>query len=345
MTIDTELPPDGGPAFQQPTPPNSTDEKNRGLNWFFVLSGWVLVIGITGLLYLRWQSPSRSILIGLVGLTPLLVIPYVFAVLSAWLGRSNTLRTVTAALTVGLVYTTSPVDAIVGCRATSAPDEITIYTANVLAGGGRPADVAASILANDPDIVVMQEIMPAFSEVIANDSRLDDYPHRSEAAREGRGGTVIWSRWPISDVTSPRVGGTRFLVNAKIDGPDGAFLMSGVHTTAPAQDWNVANWHEQFQALERIDTDGLPHIIAGDFNATTDHQPMRRLLANGWTTAHEEKGCGFDATWPVDHGLPFAVYRLDHVLVTDDFEVLRVEFADPAGSDHKPVVAAVRLAD
>ena len=72
---------------------------------------------------------------------------------------------------------------------------------------------------------------------------------------------------------------------------------------------------------------------------------MRDLLGQGWTDVHEPKGCGLDATWPTGHTtrLPIPVYRLDHVLVTDDFEVLDVRFGDPAGSDHIPVVAELQV--
>lgn len=317
-------------------------DQRRGLHWFFAVVGWCLIAGVTILLYLRWRAVDRALVIGLVGLTPLLAAPQLLAVVSSWLSRSPSLRVAAAISSAAFLFTMSPVDAVVGCGAASAPDEITIYTANVMAGEGRPTDIASSIIANDPDIVVMQEIRWPFVSVLREDPRLDAYAHRSDDSPAGPDGTIVWSRWPIVEVTSDHVVDSRFLVHTTIDGPHGRFILSGVHTTAPARNRDVDTWLRQFDHLARIETDGLPRILAGDFNATADHQPFRHLLGQGWTDVHGPKGCGFDATWPVDQGLPFPMLRLDHVLVTDHFEVLRVDFGDPAGSDHKPVVTAIR---
>ena len=80
------------------------------------------------------------------------------------------------------------------------------------------------------------------------------------------------------------------------------------------------------------------------FDAVVGCVLLLQEVGQGWTDVHDDKGCRADPTWPTD-GLPFPVMRLDHILVTDDFEVLSTEMGDPGGSDHYPVISRIRFAD
>lgn len=302
---------------------------------------WPILIGVISVLAFRWRGGDRPITIALIGLTPFLALPLVGAVLGAWRSRSRLLRIATAAVTALFVVWMNPVSAVVGCRGDATESAITVYTANVLFDVGRAPDIASSILANEADIILLQEVRSNFLVELESDPRLDIYPHR--VGGPAASGKVIWSRWPITESSvDPFV--VSQLVRATIDSPQGSFEVTNVHTLAPIAPGNVPSWQAQFGQLAQVDT-GTPRIMAGDFNATEDHRPMRELLGQGWTDVHEPKGCGFDATWPIGQTsrLPFPVYRLDHVLITDDFEVLDVRFGDPAGSDHIPVVAELQI--
>lgn len=323
--------------------PRPAARARRARHWFFATSGWLALVPVIVVLVLRWRSLDSPLTIAIAGITPFLAAPLVAADIGSVLSRSPTLRVAAAVTTAAFLFTTSPIDAVIGCRGETADDAITIYTANVLFDHGRPADVAASIVAQDADVVILQEVVWEFLAVLREDQRLSDYRYRSNDEPGAPYGTLVWSRWPFADVGIEPFQVSE-LVNATIAGPTGEFTVTGLHVLAPAQPSHIGQWQNQFAQLSRIDT-GTPRVVAGDFNATSDHRQFRDLLAAGWTDVHDEKGCGFDATWPVDHGLPFPVMRLDHVLVTDDFEVLDVRFGDPAGSDHKPVVASIRLRD
>ena len=130
-------------------------------------------------------------------------------------------------------------------------------------------------------------------------------------------------------------------MRARIDGPHGPFTVDNIHLTAPVAGGLVSSWESQLAELQAVDTSGAA-ILAGDFNATMDHSQFRDLVERGWTDAHEPKGCGFDATWPTGRATP-TLLRLDHVLVTERFEVLAVEIGPGDGSDHRSVTATVRL--
>ena len=211
----------------------------------------------------------------------------------------------------------------------------------MLVDGGRADEIAASIVDNGADIVLLQEARWELLEGLRDDPRMADLAHRSDGSNGASSGTVIWSRWPLADVRKePFVSSTR--VTATVETPSGPIGVSSIHTTAPARPDHVWAWRSQFQQLAAIET-GTPRILGGDFNATADHRPFRGLIDQGWTDAHDPKGCGIDATWPVGRLSPIPLMRLDHILVTDDFEVLSTRLADPGGSDHLPVVTDLRL--
>ncbi|MEL6980940.1 MAG: endonuclease/exonuclease/phosphatase family protein [Actinomycetota bacterium] len=302
---------------------------------------WPVLIGVITILALRWRGGDRPITVALIGLTPLLILPLVGAAIGAWRSRSRLLRAVTAAITALFLVWMNPVSAVVGCRGDATASAITVYTANVLFDVGQPSDIASSILANDADIILLQEVRSGFVADLEADPRLDIYPHRVGGSNAS--GKVIWSRWPITDSTVDGFVVSQ-LLTATIDSPQGSIEVTNVHTLAPVSAGNVAPWQAQFGQLGQLDTSSA-QILAGDFNATEDHRPFRDLLGQGWTDAHEPKGCGFDATWPTGNAspLPVPIYRLDHVLVTDHFEILDLRFADPAGSDHIPVVVELQL--
>jgi endonuclease/exonuclease/phosphatase family metal-dependent hydrolase len=312
-----------------------------GRRWFWVVVGALALLVVVLVLALRWGSPGSPLTIAMVGMAPFVGLPLLFGLGSAVLSRSIELRAAAVAVTAGYLFTMSPIDAVIGCGGRSAADSITVYTANVQFGVGRPEPTAASIAAVDPDVIVLQEASFPFVGALAADPRLAGYEYRSNQLTRQSPRTIIWSRFPIQSYeVEPFV--VSDLLSVTLDGPSGPFTVTGVHTLAPVRSRYVPTWSRQFEQLAALDTSS-PRLVAGDFNATTDHRPFRDLLDGGWTDVHDEAGCGFDATWPVDQGLPISVMRLDHVLVTDHFEILDMTFAQPTGGDHKPVVATIRL--
>ncbi|MEM7275501.1 MAG: endonuclease/exonuclease/phosphatase family protein [Actinomycetota bacterium] len=316
---------------------------------------WLSLLCLTAtwsLLAIRWSEPGRPLVIAAAGLLPLLATaPMIIGSLAAWLSRSVPLRLVGAVTVILFLVTTSPLDAVIGCRAADPPAGgaadglVRLYTANVFAdtASARVDAVAAAVAAENPDVLVLQEVTGDFLAGIRVDSRLDFLPHRSDTVSGVPWGEVVWSRWPIVEVEIQPLAGIE-LIHATIDGPTGRFITTAIHTGAPITGGLVGPWQRQLAGIAAIDRSVGPRILAGDFNATRDHRPFRAVLANGWTDAHEAKGCGFDATWPAAGGLPFAVMRLDHVVVDEDWEVLDLRLGTEVGSDHLPVITDLVLA-
>jgi endonuclease/exonuclease/phosphatase (EEP) superfamily protein YafD len=84
-----------------------------------------------------------------------------------------------------------------------------------------------------------------------------------------------------------------------------------------------------------------PAIIAGDFNATLDHPPLRRILHSGCADAAALSGNALTGTWPSSWPRPLAT-PLDHVLLSGPRRaVISFTVHDISGTDHRAVLATV----
>jgi len=304
--------------------------------------GWTATASAAVGLYLRWTTAHGPFVIGMVGMMPLLLIPALATVsYSAYRIRSPYLRL--AALSTGVIYLATFVSAgsLLGCGPEQAEDEITIYTHNTYWQQGNPAAIAATVAESDADIVVLQEVWPALRDTLTRSDALAGLSHRVDNVDDGSPGLLVWSRWPL-DGSIQAIAPGRARYQASVATPNGALTVNAVHLPAPVSAERTADWSNDLRHLGELDIAG-PAVMVGDFNATSDHAQFRSLLSKGWTDAHIPKGCGFDATWPKGRTIPFAFLRLDHVLVSDGIEVLAVQLGDENGSDHRPVVASIRL--
>lgn len=89
-------------------------------------------------------------------------------------------------------------------------------------------------------------------------------------------------------------------------------------------------------------------LLVGDFNATLDHGALRRLLRRGYLDAADEVGAGLTPTWPSGRATALAAFdpppaTIDHVLVERGVAVAAVRVHDVPGSDHRAVLADLRL--
>ena len=78
-------------------------------------------------------------------------------------------------------------------------------------------------------------------------------------------------------------------------------------------------------------------IVCGDFNDTPLSYTYR-LMSRGLQDAFREKGRGFSHTY---RGF-YNTFRIDYVLVSDDFEVLSYEVPSVEFSDHHPVFVRLK---
>jgi len=130
----------------------------------------------------------------------------------------------------------------------------------------------------------------------------------------------------------------------EVAAPGGPITLVAVHTLQPLADVDVLR--RQLRALDELRAalrrDDRQMVLAGDFNATSQHRGFRRLLDHGLRDAHRERGRGRVRTWPDDRWYPpFAA--LDHVLVSGGIAVEDAGTAGIPGSDHRAVTATLSV--
>ena len=218
---------------------------------------------------------------------------------------------------------------------------ITLVSSNVLITNHRFRDLARSLLDEDADVVVLQEITSEHAAIL--DDVLCGYGDRQVVAepRDDYAGWAIVSKHPIVSVDRLEFPGWPIAVVA-IDHPSGRFRLANIHTAAPTTTEDATAWGDQFNALERLADPAAPTVLAGDFNATDQHAAFRRLLECGFTDAFEEVGTGWGATWP-SGGWRVPVLRLDHVLTGGPMLATSVTSRAAPGSDHLYLCATLRF--
>ncbi|HUQ64135.1 MAG TPA: endonuclease/exonuclease/phosphatase family protein [Acidimicrobiales bacterium] len=286
---------------------------------------------------------GRSVVIAAEALTPIWFLPAYAALGLALLARQRAL-TVVAAVLIAL-HLSWVLPELRPARAlppgTDGAPHIRIFSANLLYTNTNMAGIASEIRAARPDIVLLQELSPVNFEALRRTGVLDEFPFSMAETRVRPTGTGVFSRLPLTDASMWELGS---MLNAKVTVEVGGrpLRIYNVHTNAPFGSPGAPLWEKQLSAIRQAaatDAEGVPLVVAGDFNATHGHRPFRSLLESGLRDAHVERGRGWATTWPNNLGLLPAFARIDHVLVSRRVAVVDITEGTGSGSDHRPLIA------
>lgn len=97
---------------------------------------------------------------------------------------------------------------------------------------------------------------------------------------------------------------------------------------------------ESRQAREWAEAEGVPFLVAGDFNTPVESRIYRRWWSD-LANAFSEQGLGFGMT----RYNGWIRVRIDHVLTSPQLEVKRAVVGSDVGSDHLPVIVDVVRAE
>jgi endonuclease/exonuclease/phosphatase (EEP) superfamily protein YafD len=221
--------------------------------------------------------------------------------------------------------------------------DVTVLAANVLHGRADTGALAALVADEHPDFVVLPESGADFRDKLM--PLLAGLGYRSWVASGGRprdGDTVtllVGER--AGDVQVRSAGGMRLPHLEATGGILGARTLYAVHPTAPMSRRGTAWWHDELALIGQWCAGPEAPLVAGDFNATLDHPALRAALGR-CRSAAAGTGRGLVGTFPA--GVPrWLGIQIDHVLVPADAVTTRFAMLDVTGSDHRAVLARVRL--
>jgi endonuclease/exonuclease/phosphatase (EEP) superfamily protein YafD len=259
-------------------------------------------------------------------------------------GRRRTATAITTAVSLAgvLVHAALLAPAYLGQHA-SGPADLTVMTANLRLGNGDARTVVRIARDSRVDVLVLEEVTS--SEYLALSPIREELPYMGGWPAPGPAGTLVFSRYPLQDVTPMKVSKRAWLM--RVAAPTPVSLLA-LHTSQPM------TWPDVWRADFALITSAVrrtkgPLVLAGDFNATLDHAPVRRLLGLGLSDAARQANSGWQPTWPgatdAAGALPFglSLLALDHVLVSRQLSAISTQTYRVEGSDHRALVARLAL--
>ena len=215
-----------------------------------------------------------------------------------------------------------------------------LLNANVLSTSAEYDKLFALVDREQPDVIVLQEISPAWAEQL---ERLEaQYPYRVVEARDGNFGIALLSRFPLASAATVDSEPLGFpTIVATIDVGGRALQLVATHPMIPLGRRNFDDRNEQLVSVANLlrRTTG-PRVLVGDLNTSLWDVNYKYLEA--WTgLRNARRGFGVVPTWPTF--FPFAMIPIDHILVSDQVGVTDVRTGPGIGSDHLPLIAALTL--
>ena len=218
--------------------------------------------------------------------------------------------------------------------------ELKLLQANVHSTNTDYARFLALIDDEQPDVVVVQEVSPAWAEGL---KRLEGaWPHRVVEARDGNFGIALLSKLPLAAtavVASEPLGFPTIVATLDVSGR--RLQLIGTHPMIPLGQRNYAARNAQLTTTGDLlrRGDGA-RVLVGDLNTSMWDLNYRTLEARTGLR-NVRRGFGVLPTWPTF--LPFAMIPIDHVLVSGEVGVIDARKGPHIGSDHLPLIVTLAL--
>jgi endonuclease/exonuclease/phosphatase (EEP) superfamily protein YafD len=294
----------------------------------------------------RIAHPTIGPSVMLEAFTPYAVPLYTVALLVSLLvfRRKALLGCLAVALALHLWWVAPP---FFGNSAKAGPNTFTLMTSNLMMGRATPASLMKAIVHEDVDVLVVEEL--GYYQYLELQKRgiSEALPHHSQQSVKWLQGTVVFSRYPLSGETvlDLPLDGQRVTVST----PGAPLTLLAVHSRR-AHGGGSDGWvvdHSTILAAARAAKGAV--VIAGDFNASHDHAPIRRLEGAGYYDTADLVGAGWQPTWPSDRKVTLLLipipplFRIDHVLVDAKVRVSDSRTRMIEGTDHRAVVAELTV--
>jgi endonuclease/exonuclease/phosphatase (EEP) superfamily protein YafD len=235
------------------------------------------------------------------------------------------------------LFTTNP-------NLTNHGPSLKVMTFNVHDQNQNFGGILSIIHEEDPDILALQELTPAFGVRLLGE--LDGrYPYHTLTSDQITQSQGLLSRYKLANISrSP----DKRILSATVQTPQERTVVVNVH--APSNQWPATwskDWIKQREFLSNI-ADSItniqaPLILLGDFNITylsENYEILKQELRDGF----EDSGSGLGLTYPANGvlgiKLHWALVRIDYIFHNDYFVTLETSaIKETYGSDHRPVIS------
>ncbi len=197
-----------------------------------------------------------------------------------------------------------------------------------------------------PDVVALVEVNKKWIDAIEPVMRV--YPYRKIVV-EGPG-LALYSKFPIKDAEVFKFGKSfhpRIIAKVQVD----TALLNVViaHPTTPQTDAGFVERNREIDLLKKeLKELPSPKMLIGDLNCGPWSPAFSNLLSSTELT-DSEQGVGPQPSWPARSGRVFVdvfvppIVPIDHVLVSQDIEVMHREVGPALQSDHLPVFVKLEI--
>jgi endonuclease/exonuclease/phosphatase (EEP) superfamily protein YafD len=220
---------------------------------------------------------------------------------------------------------------------------VRLLTLNSLVGRADPAVILGYVRELHADVLAIQELTPELVGKLTDAGLPELMPFSCLDPRPGHTGIGLWASRPLTPL--PAVPGVwNPMPRAELD-VGWPVTITVVHPQAPLRG-GQPGWQLDLDRLLAALTGTIgQQLVAGDFNASRDHRPFRRLLAAQFAdcadAAQRRPWPGF--TWPANRWYP-PLMRLDHILVSRPGAIVReARTVDVPGTDHRGMLAVIDL--
>ncbi|GAA2309950.1 endonuclease/exonuclease/phosphatase family protein [Nonomuraea roseoviolacea subsp. roseoviolacea] len=225
--------------------------------------------------------------------------------------------------------------------AAAAPGPVLRVLSVNLFGRADAAAVVRLVRAYDPDVFSALELTHREAAALDAAGLGALMPYRVLQAERDSAGSGLYGKHPLTELTGLFTVIGHNMPAATITLPGGTTAQVVAVHPHPPLGRRAEEWTASLEALPPP-SPRVTRVLAGDFNASLDHRAFRDLLARGYVDAAEESGEGLVPTWPNGRAVPPFI-TIDHVLVDRRAAVGRTEILDVPGTDHRGVLAELRL--
>lgn len=214
-----------------------------------------------------------------------------------------------------------------------------VLSFNVLCSNRNHAELREWVRMANPDVAFFAEVGPEWAAVLEGLRPI--LPYHAVVPREDNFGVAILSKYPLRStrlITANELPTAAIRVELTVAGRE--VMVIGAHPPPPLSERLAVERNETLAALagEARNCQG-PMILMGDLNATPWCDGMQPLYAAGLRDAR--RGLEFGPTWRRLN--PLVAIPIDHILTKGAVSVVRCQTGPAQGSDHRPLLADLRL--